>query len=160
MARRHKRRLDKRGFKLKLKRDTVFSIAQIFFFAVAGLILISFSRQGAVLMRLNDLLISYFSWSSIFLPFIFLSFSFLISKVKLIIGQPNVIVGSLLFFLSVMALGRAGILGREVWWAISILITGIGAGIVLIGTATVGLIILFNTSIDQVIKLILQAFGE
>ena len=156
----HRRRLDKRGFKLRLKRETVFSIAQISFFAVAGLILISFSRQGAILMRLNDLLISYFSWSAIFLPFIFLSFAFLISKVKLIIGQPNVIVGSLLFFLSVMALGRAGILGREVWWAISILITGIGAGIVLIGTATVGLIILFNTSIDQVIKLILQAFGE
>ncbi|KKR85889.1 MAG: cell division FtsK/SpoIIIE [Candidatus Woesebacteria bacterium GW2011_GWB1_41_10] len=160
MARRHKRRLDKRGFKLRLKRETVFSIAQISFFAVAGLILISFSRQGAILMRLNDLLISYFSWSAIFLPFIFLSFAFLISKTKLIIGQPNVIVGSLLFFLSIMALGRAGILGREVWVAISILITGIGAGIVLVGTATVGLIVLFNTSIDQVIKLILQAFGE
>ena len=160
MAKKHRRRLDKRGFKLRLKRDTVFSIAQISFFALAGLILISFSRQGAALMRLNDLLISYFSWSSIFLPFIFLSFAFLISKVKLIIGQPNVIVGSLLFFLSVMALGQAGIFGKEVWGAISILITGVGAAIVLIGTASVGLIILFNTSIDQVVKIIAQALAE
>lgn len=160
MAKHRRHRLDKRGFKLRLKRETVFSIAQILFFSVAGLILISFSRQGAILMRLNDLLISYFSWSAIFLPFIFLSFAFLISKAKLVIGQPNVIVGSLLFFLSVMALGRAGIMGAEIWGAISILITGIGAGIVLVGTAAIGLIVLFNTSIDQVIKLISQAFGE
>jgi S-DNA-T family DNA segregation ATPase FtsK/SpoIIIE len=160
MAKKHRRRLDKRGFKLRLKRDTVFSIAQIFLFAIAGLILISFSRQGAILMRLNDYLITYFSWSSIFLPFIFLSFAFLISKMKLIIGQPNVIVGSILFFLSVMALGRAGILGTEVWGALSILITSIGAAIVLIGTAVIGLIILFNTSIDQVAKIVLLGITE
>jgi S-DNA-T family DNA segregation ATPase FtsK/SpoIIIE len=154
MAKRHKRRLDKRGFKLRLKRDTVFSIAQILFFALAALILISFSRQGAILMRLNDFLISYFSWSSIFLPFMFLSFAFLISKAKMLIGQPNVIVGSLLFFLSITTIGQAGILGRGAWEAISVLITGVGAAIVLIGTTFVGLIILFNTSIDQVIKVI------
>jgi len=153
MAKRRRRRLDKRGFKLRLKRETVFSIAQIFFFSVAGLILISFSRTGAVLMRLNDLLIAYFSWSSIFLPFIFLSFAFLISKVKLVIGQPNVTVGSLLLFLSVMSLGKAGVIGKGAWEAISVLITGVGAGLVLIGTSLVGLIILFNTSIDQAVRI-------
>lgn len=111
-------------------------------------------------MRLNDLLILYFSWSAIFLPFIFLSFAFLISRMKFVIGQPNVIVGSLLLFLSVAALGRAGILGKEIWEAISILVTGIGAGIVLAGTAIIGLVVLFNTSIDQVVKLIINLFSE
>ncbi|HET7099241.1 MAG TPA: DNA translocase FtsK [Patescibacteria group bacterium] len=154
----HKRRIDKRGFKLKLKKETAFSISRIFFFALAGLILISFSRQGAILLKLNDLLITYFSWSAIFLPFIFLSFAFLVSKSKFILGQPNVIVGGLLFFISVMSLGRAGVLGVTSWEGISALITGVGAALVLVGTALVGLIILFNTSIDQVFKYISSMF--
>lgn len=147
-----RQRFTKRGFKLKLKKETVFSISQILFFAFAGLIIISFSRQGAILVKFNDLLIQYFSWSSIFLPFIFLSFAFLISKVKFILGQPNVIVGSLLFFISVMSLGKAGIIGLTFWEAIAALVTGIGAGIILLGTALVGLVVLFNTSLDQVFK--------
>ena len=156
---RHKRRLDKRGFRLKLKKEAVFSIAQISFFALAGLVLISFSRSGAILMRFNDLLINYFSWSSIFLPFIFLSFALLVSKAKMIIGQPNVVVGSLLLFLSIMSLGKAGIVGHEFWGALSTLITGVGAGLVLLGTALIGIIILFNTSIDQVFKIVVGLFS-
>ncbi len=155
MAKKHsKHRLDKRGFKLKLKRETVFSISQIFFFALAGLILISFSRQGAILLKFNDLLITYFSWSSIFLPFIFLSFAFLVSKTKFVLGQPNVIVGGLLLFISIMSIGKAGVVGLNAWEGISALVTGVGAGIILVGTSLVGIIVLFNTSIQQVFKTI------
>lgn len=154
-----RRRFTKRGFRLKLKNETVFSIAQIFFIALAGLILISFTRQGLILLKFNDILWTYFSWSSFFLPFIFLSFGFLISKVKFILGQPNVVVGGLLFFVSLMALGRAGTVGLTAWDAIAALVTGVGAGIVLIGTALVGLIVLFNTSLDQVVKTLSAFFG-
>lgn len=137
----------------------MFSIAQIFFMAVAGLILISFSRQGLALARFNDFLWNYFSWSSLLLPFIFLSFGFLISKVKFVLGQPNVVVGGLLFFVSIMALGQAGIAGTTSWDAIAALVTGPGAAIILIGTAAVGLIVLFNTSLDAVAKWFMAVFG-
>ena len=143
---------------MKLKKETVFSISQILFFAVAGLILISFSRQGTILKTFNDVLINYFSWSALFLPFLFLAFAFLVSKVKFPLGQPNVIVGGLLFFVSVMSLTRAGIIGLGTWEAIAALVTGVGAGIILIGTSLVGLIVLFNTSIDQVVKIIISVF--
>jgi S-DNA-T family DNA segregation ATPase FtsK/SpoIIIE len=149
-----RQRFTKRGFKLKLKKETTFSIVQVFFFAVAGLILISFSRQGAILLRFNDMLETYFSWASIFLPFIALSFAFLMSKVKFPLGQPNVIVGGLLFFISVMTLGRAGVVGLSAFEGMAALVTGFGAGIILIGTAFIGLIVLFNTSIDAVFKVV------
>ncbi|QQG41994.1 MAG: DNA translocase FtsK [Candidatus Woesebacteria bacterium] len=152
MIKKHKRRIDKRGFKLKIKRDTSFSIAKIFFFALAALVLLSFSRQGAILLKFNDLLVAYFSWSSFFLPFLFLAFAFLMSRAKFPMAQPNVIVGGILFFISIVTLTRAGILGNSAWDGMSALITGIGAAIVLIGTSFVGLIVLFNTSIDQVFK--------
>ncbi|KKR56182.1 MAG: translocase FtsK protein [Microgenomates group bacterium GW2011_GWC1_41_20] len=130
----------------------MFSISQIIFVIFAGLILVSFSRQGMIFIKFNDFLLKYFSWSSIFLPFIFLSFALLLSKVKFILGQPNVVVGGLLFFISVMALGRAGEAGQIVWGSIAELIMGVGAGIVFTGVGMIGLIILFNTSIDQVYK--------
>ena len=155
-----RKRFTKRGFRLKLKRESVFSISQIAFFAIAGLILISFSRQGAVLLKFNEILLRYFSWSAIFLPFIFLAFAFLLSKVKFVLGQPNVIVGSLLFFISIMGLGRAGAIGIIVWDSIAALVTGVGAAIIFAGVGAVGLIVLFNTSIDAVYKLIKEAFRQ
>lgn len=149
-----RKRFTKRSFKLKLKKETAFSISQVIFFSIAGLILVSFSRQGMILLKFNDFLLHYFSWSSILLPFIFLSFAFLLSKVKFILGQPNVIVGGLLFFLSLTALGKAGVVGNTIWEAIAALVTGIGAGIIYAGLSVIGLIILFNTSIDQVYKIV------
>lgn len=153
MAKKRKR-FTKRSFKLKLKKESVFSISQIIFFTIAGLILVSFSRQGMILLKFNEFLLRYFAWSSVFLPFIFLSFAFLLSKVKFVLGQPNVIVGGLLFFISVMALGRAGIVGNMVWGSIAELVMGVGAGIIFAGVGLIGLIILFNTSIDQVYKIL------
>jgi S-DNA-T family DNA segregation ATPase FtsK/SpoIIIE len=155
-----RKRFTKRGFRLRLKNETVFSVAQVCFLILAGITLISFTRQGEVLLKLNNLLWKYFSWSSLFLPFIFLAFAFLISKVKFILGQPNVVVGTLLFFVSVAALGHAGIFGLVIWESISALVTAVGAGIIFIGLAAVGLIILFNTSIDQVYKLITEFFRQ
>jgi S-DNA-T family DNA segregation ATPase FtsK/SpoIIIE len=155
-----RKRFTKRGFRLKLKKESVFSISQIAFFAIAGLILISFSRQGVILLKLNEILLQYFSWSAIFLPFIFLAFAFLLSKVKFVLGQPNVIVGGLLFFISVMGLGRAGLVGVIIWDSIAALVTGVGAAIIFVGVSLVGLIVLFNTSIDQAYKLFKEAFRQ
>ncbi len=155
-----RKRFTKRSFKLKLKKESVFSISQIIFFAIAGLILVSFSRQGAILFKFNEFLITYFSWSSIFLPFIFLAFAFLLSKVKFVLGQPNVIVGGLLFFIAVMGLGKSGLAGAMVWDSIAALITGVGAGIVFFGVGFIGLIVLFNTSIDQVFKIFKEAWRQ
>jgi S-DNA-T family DNA segregation ATPase FtsK/SpoIIIE len=146
-----KRRFNKRAFRLKLKKQTVFSIAQIFFLVLAGLIILSFLRQGIVLVKINNILITYFSWTVVFLPFIFLSFSFFVSKLKSPLSQPNVIVGILLFFVSIASLTRAGILGVNAWEGVASLITNMGAFIIFLGTSIIGLIILFNTSFEQVI---------
>ena len=124
---RRRGRIPKRSFKIKLKKATIYSIAQITFFSLAGLIIVSFSRQGQILDELNDLLIVYLSWTTIFLPFVLLSFSCLFSKFKIPLNQSNVLVGSLLFFVSVATLSRAGVLGRAAWGGVADLITEVGA---------------------------------
>ena len=93
-----------------------------------------------------------FGWSTIFLPFIFLSFAFLVSKIKNPLSQPNVIVGSMLIFLSLAGIGKSGNLGLAFWDGVSTLVTPFGAVIVFFGIILTGLVILFNTSFDQVLK--------
>jgi len=155
-----RKRFNKRAFQLKLKKATVFSIAQIIFFSLAGLVIVSFARQGIVLIKLNEFLISFFSWTTILLPFLFISFALFISKFKNPLSQPNVIVGGLLFFISIMSMTQAGVLGKNAWDGIASLVTAAGAFIILLGTSIVGLIILFNTSFDQVFLVISRLFGQ
>ena len=160
MAKKRKKRVkNKRAFRLKLKKATVFSIIQIVFFSLAGLVIISFSRQGIALVQLNEFLVAQFSWTTIFLPFIFLTFGLLVSKMKTPLSAPNVLVGILLFFVSILSLARAGKIGRAAWDGVTTLVTPVGAFIVLLGMSIVGLIIMFNTSLDQVLAAIVALFN-
>ena len=122
--------------------------------------IVSFARQGIVLIKLNEFLMSFFSWTTILLPFLFISFALFISKFKNPLSQPNVIVGGLLFFISIMSMTQAGVLGKNAWDGIASLVTAAGAFIILLGTSIVGLIILFNTSFDQVFLVISRLFGQ
>lgn len=150
----------KRRAKLSLKKESLVSIVQLGLFAAAGLIIVSFSRQGSALVLVNDFLIAYFSWTTIFLPFIFLSLGFFISKFKTPLGQANVVIGVLLFFVSVSSLTRAGSFGRASWEGIASLVTTAGAIVVLLGTTLVGLVILFNTSFDKVIEIAIAFLNQ
>jgi len=105
------------------------------------------------------MLVAYLSWTSVFLPFIFIVSALMVSKLKTPLGQPNVLVGGVLFYLSVLSLSRAGILGSIFWDGIATLITGVGGGIVLIATSFVGLIILFNTSLNQALTWFNEGFS-
>lgn len=157
----HRKRLkSKKALQLKLKPATLYSIVQIIFYVLAGLILISFARRGLILVKINDFLMSLFAWTTVFVPFIFLSFAFLISKLRTPLGSPNVIVGILLFFFSISGLTRSGAMGRMMWDGIAELVTPAGAIVIFFAVSVTGLIILFNTSLDHVIGLVLQFFKQ
>lgn len=150
---RKKTKQGKRSFKIKLKRAQVYSIVQLLFFSLSGLVIISFSRQGAILIFINDFLVDYFSWTTIFLPFILLSFGFLVSKFKNPLASPNVLIGILLFFVSLLSLTKAGTLGLSSWEGLSTLVTEAGAILLLLATALMGVVILFNTSVNQMMDI-------
>lgn len=128
---------------------------------LTGLVIISFSRQGLLLAKLNLLLLSTFGWVTVFLPFIFVVSSLLLTKFKTPVNEPRVLVGAILLFLSLGGLTHSGRLGGEIWLDTISLITPIGASLILGGGVLIGLIVLFNTSFDQVIItfwLFLKAF--
>ncbi|EKD57923.1 MAG: hypothetical protein ACD_57C00093G0001, partial [uncultured bacterium] len=147
-------RVPKKSFKIRLKKATVYSIAQVVFFSIAILLIVSFSRQGLILVKINDALVELFSWTAIFLPFIFLSFGFMISKFKIPLSQPNVVVGGILFLLSIASVAKAGFVGRYIWDGIETLVTPGGAYVIMLGAAFVGIVVLFNTSVDRILFLV------
>jgi S-DNA-T family DNA segregation ATPase FtsK/SpoIIIE len=155
-----KRQKSKKAYKIKLKPQTVHSIVQIMFWLLGGLIIVSFVRRGIILQGVNNILIDNFGWTSLLMPFIFLCIGFLMSKHKTPLGQPNVLVGAILFFLSALALTRAGTLGMASWLGISSLITSPGAFLLLFAFVFVSLVIMFNTSVDQVITHAIALFQK
>lgn len=154
------RRLLRRSFKVKLKRATLFSVGSVLFFALAGLVMISFLRQGPVLIKLHFYLTQTFGWAVVFLPFIFATCGLMLTRFKTPINEPHVLVGSVLLTLSLSGLSRAGLIGREIWFGVVELITTPGAILVLFGGVLIGLIVLFNTSIDQVVITIYDFFKK
>jgi S-DNA-T family DNA segregation ATPase FtsK/SpoIIIE len=159
MAKKLKKVKSKNAFKVKLKPAVIYSITEAIFFLLALLFIISFSRQGLALKYVNDFLISLFSWSSIFLPFIFIVLGLLVSRFKTPLSQPNVVVGSILFFISIVGLTRSGVVGNYFWENMSVLFTAAGSFLLLLTTSIIGLIVLFNTPIEQVIAFLVNLVG-
>lgn len=149
----YRRSLGKK-FRLKIKPQTIFSIISLFFFGLAFFIILSFSKQGILLIQLNEFLSLVFGWGVIFLPFFLLVSGLMLTKLKTPINRPNVLAGGILLILSLICLTQSGELGKEIWFYISSLITSIGSLVIFVLGTFIGFIVLFDTSIDQVVSFI------
>jgi hypothetical protein len=73
MSRRRGRR--KNPFKLKLKKDILYSIVSVFFGTLSLVTLLSFTRQGSLLTTVFAILNRAFGWTMFVVPFLFLCIS-------------------------------------------------------------------------------------
>lgn len=149
MSRRRGRR--RSPFKVKLKKDTIYSLSSISLLSLGGFIILSFSRQGVLFARLNDFLDYSFSWAAIFLPFLFILAGLMLSRLKWSLARPNTFIGSIIAYISILGLTQAGNLGTELWLMMANLITRPGAFIILIGLFFVGYVIATETTIDEIL---------
>jgi len=163
MAKRKKRKSKKKDELkkkkgLSIKPETARSILQLLLYALSALVLVSFSRRGVFLVQVNDFLVLQFGLSAIFLPFILLSFGLYLSKFSFPLGHPNVLLGSLIFFLSFSSISRTGKFGNTSWDGISTLLTPIGSFVLLFVMILISFVIMFNTSFDQFILFFFSIF--
>ncbi len=150
MARRYKQRL-----KLKLKKNTIYSIFSFGLILTGLLLLLSFSRSGGTFSRLNESLDRYFGVLSILFPFNLIFFGFLFLRLKLFFSRPNVAIGFLIFFVSASALSRSGLIGSFLFQFLSDILTNLGAYLVYTIGVLIGVIVFFDTSMDEIISSIL-----
>lgn len=144
----------KSKLKLKLKKGTIYSIFAFGFIVVGLILLFSFTKNGNSFIFISDLLERYFGGISFLFPFVLIFFGFLFLKLKFFLSGINVSIGFLLFFLSLIALTRAGMIGRELFGILSDILTDVGASTVYFAGILVGLIVFFNTSVDQVLEFV------
>jgi S-DNA-T family DNA segregation ATPase FtsK/SpoIIIE len=141
----------RKPFKLKLKRETIYTFSSITLFSLAGLIIFSFSRQGKFLTKLWLVLTSYFGWGILFFPFLLILAGLMLIRLKWRITRPNILVGGIILLISLISLTRAGLVGLEIWQNLVVLLTKGGAIIVLLGFVFSGLVITFETSLEEII---------
>src|ERR1035437_5027757 len=151
MARRH---YQKHKLKIKLKKNTVYTIVA-FLVILSGLLLgLSYTRNGSSFTSLNDYVIGYFGMLGLLLPVLLILFGFFFLKLKMFLSKPNVAIGFLVFFVSLLGLSKAGSTGLYLNQLLSDIITGTGSFLVYLAGVFVGLVVFFDTSVDELMAIL------
>ncbi len=158
MARKKGRR--SKPYKLNLKKDTTNSILAILLMGIGCLIAISFSQQGEVLMKINEIGRQYLGWPLFFLPFIFIVGGLIVTHVKLPIASTNVLLGSVITMISLNGLFGAGRIGLGLKESVVSLISLPGAMLFYFVGVVIGLFILFETSIEDLLVMVQKVSGS
>lgn len=141
----------KKAFKLNLKATTIYTLSSLLLFSLSGLIILSFSRQGKFLLKLWQVLNYLFGWTVIFIPFLLIFSGLMLIRLKWRITQPNILVGGVIFFISLMSLAKAGFFGLEIWQNLVVFFSRPGAFLILFGFSLIGLVIAFEISLEEIL---------
>lgn len=140
---------------MKLKKQTVYTVAAIWFWLFAGVISLSFFGEGVALSSLRSALTNHFGWIMYPLPIFLISASTLFFKVKSDFGNQNIPLGLGIVLFGLMGLTQAGDLGMALWSMVSQAIAPEGGILLFLGVLLIGLIVLFNASLDRFMNFLL-----
>lgn len=158
MARRH-HYYRRRKLKLKLKKQTVYSIFSFGLILTGLMLLLSFfTKEQPTFNTINNGLKTQFGPLAILSPLVLILFGFLFLGLKLFLSRLNVSIGFLLFFVSLDALIKGGTVGLYLFKLLADILTDLGASLVYIGGIVIGLIVFFDTSIDEIVDFIVLIF--
>ena len=156
MAQRRGRR--KNPFKLKLKKDIVYSIVSVLFGVLSLITLLSFTRQGTLLTTVFSVMHRAFGWTMLVVPFLLLCISLMMTSLKWALASPSLLLGGTLVFTGLLGLSKAGTLGETIFSAVAIFVTNIGAGIIYFSVMLIGMMVLTNTPLEDFVLWIVGGF--
>lgn len=144
--------------KLKLKPKTIIAVGTLISFILSGVSLVSIVSSTTKLSFWRELLYENLGWTFIFSPIIFFVIGLVLQKVKWRIGQLNVLLGLITSQIALVGLTAAvqediaGKIGIFIWQELEQIITVPGSAFLLFMIFLIGLIVLFNTSLDQLLS--------
>ncbi|MBP6866924.1 DNA translocase FtsK [Candidatus Shapirobacteria bacterium] len=144
---------------LRLKPETVQTIFFIFFLILTILTVFSFLQTGPIPSRINQIIVTYFGFGAVLIPFILFLAAFLFAKIKTPLKDLNVFLGFLIMFISLISLFNHGIVGTFLFEQLVTLFTRIPTILILIFCLIVGFVIMFDTSVAQVVKFFVTVFN-
>jgi len=144
---------------LRLKPETIQTIFFIFFLILTILTVFSFLQTGPIPSRINQIIVTYFGFGAVLIPFILFLAAFFFSKIKTPLKDLNVFLGFLIMFISLISLFNHGIVGTFLFEQLVTLFTRIPTILILIFCLIVGFVIMFDTSVAQVVKFFVTVFN-
>ncbi len=159
MSRRGRR---KNPFKLKLKKEIIYSIVSLFFLVAAIISMLSFSRSGPFLIDVYQVLYRAFGWTMLLVPFLLISISLMMMSAKWALSSPSLFLGGLLIFIGSLGISEAGELGMIISESISALFTSVGSALISFASIVIGGMIITNTPLEELVQgvwRVLSSFG-
>lgn len=159
MSRRGRR---KNPFKLKLRKEIVYSVVSILFLLSSALVMLSFTRSNPSLSNLYLILFRAFGWTMLILPFILISISLMMMSLKWAIASPNLLLGGLLVFMGSLGVSQAGELGAVIFEALSALVGEFASTLITSAIILIGGMIITNTPLEELVlgaSRLLSSFG-
>lgn len=145
MARRRKK------LKVKLRKETVYTLFALGFLVAGLLCFLSFTKSGDVFVTLNDVLTKYFGPMQYLFPFVFLFFGMFFLRLKMFLSKPHVAIGYAIAFTSLTGLLQAGSIGVRLFNILATILGNAGTELVYIAGVFVGIVVFFDTSIDELV---------
>jgi len=154
-----KRKYTRRGGKpFSVKKETVLTVAAIWFWLIAITICFSFFGTAPFLTQIHDELVFRFGILMYTIPPYLIIVSLLFFKIKSPVAKPPVGMGLGLIFLAILTMTQSGEIGETINQAIA---QKVGLSMVIFGSITViviGLLLVFNSSLDSVVQFVLNFF--
>ncbi|MBI2597356.1 DNA translocase FtsK [Candidatus Daviesbacteria bacterium] len=151
--------------KLKLRQKTITAVGTLIAFILAVVSIVALTTQSETLTFWKDFLMNTLGLMSIVAPIIFLLSGLVLTKAKWRFAQTNVLLGFLLIVIALSSLiaalkyEKGGLIGQLFWRELASFVTPFGGAALLILLFLVGLVVLFNTSLNQILKIFGFVFG-
>ncbi|MBI4038492.1 DNA translocase FtsK [Candidatus Daviesbacteria bacterium] len=151
--------------KLRLRQKTITAVGTLIAFGLAVLSIVAIATQSQTLSFWREFLAENLGWAKVLSPLIFLLGGLVLTKAKWRFAQLNVFLGFILVLVSLVGITgalkaeKAGNIGWTLWNELSSFVTAPGAVALLVLVFFVGLVVLFNTSLDQIFKIFAWIFS-
>lgn len=154
------RRRRRSPYQFKVKKETVYTVAAIWFWLIAGVITLSFFADGLLLTGLRQELVGNFGWVMFAIPPYLVFLSLLFFRLKVAVAQPPFAIGVGILLASLSGLTQSGLIGDAFFVLLTQYVSTQGAVLVLLTGLVVGLLVTFNSSLDKIMNTIITFFQK
>ena len=145
--------------RFKLRHKTIAAVGSLIAFILAVLSIVALFTHNSTLAFWRDFLGDSLGITKFVAPIIFFLSGLVLTKARWKLAQTNVLLGLILVVLPVTSLVAAikyessGIIGQTLWRELSSFITPPGSLVLLVLVFLIGLVVLFNTSLQQIFSI-------
>jgi S-DNA-T family DNA segregation ATPase FtsK/SpoIIIE len=144
----------KAPFKLKIRMETMYSLAALVLIAWSVLLVLSFAGKGQMIAPVSAFLLEQFGMAALLVPFLLLSAGLVLTGIKWSFAKPQVLLGGILLTIAVTIVGEQGIFGASMFASMSTMIQPLGAYLFNSIVGLAGFLLLTDTSLKEIWNLL------